>query len=326
MSNELPFTITSQMELPVVISPMFLISGVEMVIESCKAGVIGSFPLANARTLEDLEDWTIRITEGLSVARNHEPTRRIAPWAVNLAVHRTNARYETELDYIKKYQPPIVITSLGDPSRVANLVHEYGGLVFSDVVNLVHARKAAEKGSDGLILVCNGAGGHAGTYNPFAFIHAVKEFWDGIIILAGGISTGRDILAAKILGADLVYMGTRFLASKESLANSEYQKILFESTIEDIIYTNVFSGVHANYLIPSLKRVGIDPKKLPTQESFNWSKTNDNGLRAWKDIWSAGHGVVAIKKEETVAEIIENLKREYLVLSSNANFTRKGLK
>ena len=278
MSNELRFTNISQIELPVMISPMFLVSSVEMVVEGCKAGVIGSFPLANARTLEDLEDWMIRIKEGLSVARNHEPTIKIAPWAVNLVVHRTNTRYEIELESIKRYQPPIVITSLGDPGQVADIVHEYGGLVFSDVVNLVHAKKAVERGTDGLILVCNGAGGHAGTYNPFAFIHAVKEFWDGITILAGGISTGRDILAARILGADLVYMGTRFLASKESLASSEYRKILFESTTEDIIYTDVFSGVNANYLIPSLQRVGIDPKQLPTKEFFN-------GFKA-ADIWS----------------------------------------
>lgn len=319
MTNELPFTIISQLELPIIISPMFLVSSVEMVIEGCKAGVIGSFPLANARTLEDLDNWMIRITEGLSTARSNEPTRKIAPWAVNLAVHRTNTRYEVELEYIRKYKPPVVITSLGDPSRVADIVHEYGGLVFSDVVNLVHARKAAERGSDGLILVCNGAGGHAGNYNPFAFINAVKEFWGGITILAGGISTGRDILAAKILGADLVYMGTKFLASKESLANSEYQKILFESTIEDIIYTDVFSGVHANYLIPSLQRVGIDPKQLPTKESFNWSKANDNGPKAWKDIWSAGHGVGAIKKAETITEMINKLKHEYLDASPPAH-------
>lgn len=319
MANALPLTLTSQLKLPVLISPMFLVSSVEMVIEGCKAGVIGSFPLANARTLEDLEDWMIRIKEGLSVATNNEPTTKNVLWAVNLAVHRTNARYETELEYIKKYQPPIVITSLGDPRQVANIVHEYGGLVFSDVVNLVHARKAAERGADGLILVCNGAGGHAGTYNPFAFIHEVKKFWDGITILAGGISTGRDILAARILGADLVYMGTRFLASKESLVNSEYQKVLFESTIEDIIYTDVFSGVNANYLIPSLQRVGIDPKQLPTKESFDWSKANDNGPKAWKDLWSAGHGVGVIEKEETVAEIIDKLKDEYLDLSTNNN-------
>ena len=317
MSNELRFTNISQIELPVMISPMFLISSVEMVVEGCKAGVIGSFPLANARTLEDLEDWMIRIKEGLSVARNQEPTIKIAPWAVNLSVHRTNNRYETELEFIKKYQPPIVITSLGDPGQVADIVHEYSGLVFSDVVNLVHAKKAVERGTDGLILVCNGAGGHAGTYNPFAFIHAVKEFWDGITILAGGISTGRDILAARILGADLVYMGTRFLASKESLASSEYRKILFESTTEDIMYTDVFSGVNANYLIPSLQRVGIDPKQLPTKEFFYESKAADIALKAWKDIWSAGHGVGAIKKEETVAEIIDTLKREYLDLSSH---------
>jgi len=316
MSNALPLSITSQLELPVIISPMFLVSSIEMVIEGCKAGVIGSFPLANARTIGDLEYWMERITNGLAAAKTQEPTKKIAPWAVNLIVHRTNARLETELDLIKKYQPPIVITSLGNPSHAVKHVHEYGGLVFTDVVNLVHARKAAERGADGLILVCNGAGGHAGTYNPFAFIHAVKEFWNGVTILAGGISSGRDMLAAKILGADLAYMGTRFLAAKESLASRDYRKILIESNAEDIISTDVFSGVHANYLIPSLRRVGIDPTRLPTKESFNLSKANTNGLKAWKDIWSAGHGVGAIKKEETVAEIINQLKQEYIDLST----------
>ena len=226
------------------------------------SGIIGSFPLANARTLVDLDAWMCRISEALENARKKESERRIAPWAVNLVVHRTNKRYEEDLDFINKYQPPIVITSLGDPSRVVSLVHEYGGLVFSDVINLVHARKAIQGGTDGLILVCNGAGGHAGTLNPFAFISAVKEFWKGITILAGGISSGRDIVAAQILGADFVYMGTRFIATTESLAKDEYLDLLIESTIEDIIYTDALSGVNANYLVPSIRKAGLDPNQL----------------------------------------------------------------
>lgn len=308
--NKLPVQIVDKLTLPVITAPMFLVSGPEMVMEACKAGIIGSFPLANARTLEDLDRWMITITEGLAKSDVHEPERKIAPWAVNLVVHRTNQRYEEDLQFIEKYQPPIVVTSLGDPSRVVSIVHAYGGLVFSDVINLKHAKKAAEKGTDGLILVASGAGGHGGTLNPFAFISAVKEFWNGIIILAGGISNGRDILAAQILGADLVYMGTRFIATKESLANPEYENMLIQSNLEDIIYTNAFSGVHANYLKPSIERAGLDPINLQKKGDFNWSATKD-GAKAWKDIWSAGHGVGAIKKVQSVAQVAEELLYEY---------------
>jgi nitronate monooxygenase len=314
MLHKLPLSISSQLELPVITAPMFLVSSTDLVIEACKSGVIGSFPLANARTLEDLDVWMQRITIDLSKARTLEPKRRIAPWAVNLVVHRTNKRYEEDLKFIKRYQPPIVITSLGDPGRVVDIVHEYGGVVFSDVVNLVHARKAAQKGIDGLILVCNGAGGHAGTLNPFAFIGAVKEFWDGLIILSGGISSGRDIFAAQIMGADLVYMGTRFIATNESLAGTEYEEMLIRATLEDLIYTDAFSGISANYLVPSIRRAGLDPDQLQKKENFNWSESKKNGTKPWKDIWSAGQGVGAIQKVERAADIVKELKKEYLQL------------
>ena len=319
MPEKIPLHIASKLELPVITAPMFLVSSPELVIEACKSGTVGSFPLANARTVEDLDIWMSKITEGLESARKKEPERRIAPWAVNLVVHRTNKRLEEDLNFIKKYQPPIVITSLGDPSRVVNLVHEYSGLVFSDVINLVHAKKAIQGGTDGLILVCNGAGGHAGTLNPFAFIAAIKEFWNGMTILSGGISSGRDIVAAQTLGADLVYMGTRFIATTESLAKDEYLELLIESTIEDIIYTDALSGVHANYLIPSIQRAGLDPNQLQKKGSFDWSKSKENGSKAWKDIWSAGHGVGAIKKVESVAEVVESLKTEYRQASKSLN-------
>lgn len=296
----------SQLKLPIIQAPMFLVSGPKMVVASCQSGIIGSFPLANARTKEDLEDWMKYITDELSKIGHISGERKIAPWAVNIVVHPSNQRYSDDLELIEKYKPPIVITSLGDPREVVELVHDYGGLVFSDVINVIHAKKAAEKGADGLILVCAGAGGHGGTYNPFAFIHEVKEFWDGIIILAGGISTGQDILAAQILGADLVYMGTRFLATKESLANREYQKLLIESTIEDIVYTDVFSGIHANYLLPSIRKLGIKLEEVKKKE-FNWSEKTAIGAKAWKDIWSAGHGVGTIKSVQTVSEVVEEL-------------------
>lgn len=307
----MPEWLSSSLELPVIQSPMFLVSSPEMVIAACKSGIVGSFPLANARTKEDLEEWMKKITDELSRLKSTKENLKIAPWAVNIVVHRSNKRYPDDLQLINQYKPPIVITSLGDPSEVIDIVHQYGGLVFSDVISLKHAKKAAEKGADGLILVCNGAGGHGGTYNPFAFIHAVKEFWDGITVLAGGISSGQDILAAQILGADFVYMGTRFIATKESLANSEYQKILIESTIEDIVYTDVFSGIHANYLLPSIKRLGINLEEVQKKE-FNWSKEANEGAKAWKDIWSAGHGVGTIKKVQTVEEVVDELKAEYI--------------
>lgn len=313
MTEKLPPQIKDQIVLPVIAAPMFLVSSPEMVIEGCKAGIIGSFPLLNARTVDILDDWMKRITEELAKVRMDEPKRRVAPWAVNLIVHRTNQRYEEDIELIKKYQPPIVITSLGDPSPVVSIVHEYGGLVFSDVINLVHARKAAQKGVDGLILVCSGAGGHAGTINPIAFIGAVREFWDGITILAGCISGGQDILAAKALGADLVYMGTRFIATSESFASDEYQNMLVESNLEDIIYTDAFSGVNANYLIPSIQRAGLDIDQLQKKESmdFSFSQGNQSGAKAWKDIWSAGQGVGAIKRVVPIAEVVEELQNEY---------------
>ncbi|WP_027416137.1 NAD(P)H-dependent flavin oxidoreductase [Aneurinibacillus terranovensis] len=311
MSGKLPLQFADQVVLPVIVAPMFLVSSPEMVIESCKAGIIGSFPLLNARTVVILDDWMKRITDELSQVRTNEPKRRVAPWAVNLIVHRTNKRYKEDLELIKKYQPPIVITSLGDPSPVVGIIHEYGGLVFSDVSNLDHARKAAKRGVDGLILVCNGAGGHAGTINPLAFIGSVKKFWDGITILAGCISNGQDILASEVLGADLAYMGTRFIAASESFASREYQNMLIESTLEDLIYTDTFSGVNANYLAPSIRKAGLDPDQLQKKEGVDFSQLNQSEAKAWKDIWSAGQGVGTITGVLPVAEVVKELQREY---------------
>lgn len=309
MPKQLSSKITNQMTLPVIAAPMFLVSSPDMVIEGCKSGIIGSFPLLNARTVEVLDEWMKHISEELAKAQKENPEQRIAPWAVNLIVHRTNTRYEADLELIKKYQPPIVITSLGKPETVVRIVHEYGGLVFSDVSNLAHARKAAETGVDGLILVCGGAGGHAGTLNPMAFIGAVKEFWDGITILSGCISNGQDILAAQALGADFAYMGTRFIAASESFASTEYQEMLIESTMEDLIYTDAFSGVKANYLIPSIQKAGLDPEQLQKAEAIDFSKMNE--AKAWKHIWSAGQGVSMVKHVLPMAAIVEELQAQY---------------
>jgi nitronate monooxygenase len=316
LSGKLPIKLSNQLSLPVINAPMFLVSSPDMVIESCKNGIIGTFPLLNARTSELLENWMIRISEELNQTQEENPSAKIAPWGVNLIVHRTNKRFEEDLELIKKYEPPVVITSLGNPSDVAKIVHSYGGLVFSDVISLEHARKAAKTGIDGLILVCSGAGGHGGTLNPFAFLKAVKEFWEGITVLAGAISTGEEILAAKILGADLVYMGTRFIATEESSASEEYRQMLIESTLEDLIYTDAISGIKGNYLLPSLQKAGFDIENLKKKEvdlSFSDSKA-----KAWKDIWSAGQGVGRIKKVSTVKEVVEELTAEYYkALSSN---------
>lgn len=309
MSDKLPLSLSNQLALPIINAPMFLVSSPDMVIESCKNGIVGTFPLLNARTSELLENWMIRISEELKQVQEEDSSAKIAPWGVNLIVHRTNKRFEEDIELIKKYEPPVVITSLGNPSDVAKIVHSYGGLVFSDVISLDHARKAAKTGIDGLILVCSGAGGHGGTLNPFAFLKAVKEFWDGITILAGAISTGEEILAAKILGADLVYMGTRFIATEESSASEEYRQMLIESTLEDLIYTDAISGINGNYLLPSLQKAGFDIENLKKKEvdlSFSESKA-----KAWKDIWSAGQGVGSVKKISTIKEVVEELKTEY---------------
>lgn len=301
---------SNQLSLPVINAPMFLVSSPEMVIESCKNGIIGTFPLLNARTSDLLENWMKHISEVLQTSKNEDPSAKIAPWGVNLIVHRTNKRFEEDLKLIKKYEPPIVITSLGNPSDVAKIVHDYGGLVFSDVISLDHARKAAKTGIDGLILVCSGAGGHGGTLNPFAFLKAVKEFWDGMTILAGAISTGEEILAAKILGADLVYMGTRFIATQESSASEEYRQMLINSTLEDLVYTDAISGIKGNYLLPSLQKAGFDVENMMKKDSIDLS-FSESKAKAWKDIWSAGQGVGSVKKISSIKEVVGDLKAEY---------------
>ncbi|ANE48777.1 2-nitropropane dioxygenase [Paenibacillus swuensis] len=300
-----------QMSLPVIAAPMFLISSPELVIECCRAGIIGSFPLLNARTTDILEDWMKRIAEQLKQSRAQEPGRRVAPWAVNLIVHKTNTRYEADVELIKKHQPPIVITSLGAPGPVVDIVHQYGGLVYSDVSNLTHARKAAQTGVDGLILVCHGAGGHAGTLHPFAFMGAVREFWTGTVILAGSITTGQDVFAAAALGADFAYMGTRFIAASEGYASVAYQEMLIASSSDDLIYTDAFSGVKANYLIPSLRNAGLDPELLEKKASVNFSQMEKQDAKAWRDIWSAGQGINTIKRVMSTAALVEELRQEY---------------
>ncbi|WKA58843.1 nitronate monooxygenase [Planococcus shenhongbingii] len=288
------------LKLPVIISPMFLVSTPKMVIEAGNAGVVGSFPLLNARPIEVCADWLLEVKEALADK----------PWAVNFICHRgSNKRYSDDLEMIRRYEPPIVITSLGAPADVIDIVHAYGGLVYSDVANVRHAKKAAASGVDGLVLVSAGAGGHGGTLNPFAFIAAVKKFYNGTIILSGALSTGADVAAAKLMGADYAYMGTRFLAAEESDAPEEYKQMVIDSTIEDVLYTDSFSGVPVNVLVPSLIKEGIDPKTLKPREDIDLSHLVD--AKAWRDIWSAGHGVTTITKRETTKEIVDTLIAEY---------------
>lgn len=287
------------MKLPLIVAPMFLVSTPRMVIESSREGVIGTFPLLNARTPRICADWLTEIKEAL-------PTEI---WGVNMICHRgENPRYDEDLALIEEYQPPLVITSLGNPSPIVEAVHRYGGKVYADVIFEKHAKKAAAAGVDGLILVCVGAGGHGGHLSPFAFVHAVKSFFKGDVVLAGGISTGADIAAARIIGADYAYMGTRFLIADEGSASETYKEMLIESTIEDIIYTDAITGVKANFLLPSLQANGIDLAQLG-QNTLDSSKLSDP--KAWKHIFSAGHGVATIQKRQTIREILEQLKTEY---------------
>lgn len=291
---------------------MFLVSGTELVKTCCLNGVIGSFPAPNARPIEVLDQWMGQLNDELAEARVKDPNRKIAPWAMNMVVHSSYSRLQDELNLIKKHKPQLVINSLGSPKHVVEIVHGYGGLVFSDVSDLTFANKAADAGVDGLILVASGAGGHAGQINSFAFVDMVRSFWDGIIILAGSISTGKGILAAQAAGADLAYMGTRFIVAKESMANDQYRNMLVESTQEDLILTDAFSGVKANMLKPSIKKAGLNPEQLVKKDQVNFDDMQkETNAKAWKDIWSAGHGVGVIDRIESAADIINRLEIEY---------------
>lgn len=327
MGKTIPEKWWSQLRLPAISAPMFLVSGPELVEAVCLNGVIGSFPAPNARPIEVLDQWMGQLNDNLAAARAKEPECKVAPWAMNMVVHSSYSRLQEELELVKKHQPQLVITSLGSPKAVVDIVHSYGGLVFSDVSDMKFARKAAEAGVDGLILVASGAGGHAGNLNGFAFVESVRTFWDGIIILAGAISTGKSILAAQAAGADLAYMGTRFIVAKESLANDEYRQMLVDSNQDDIILTNAFSGVNANMLIPSIVKNGLDPAQLVKKDKVEFDHMQkENNAKAWKHIWSAGHGVGAITEIDSAAGIIEQLEREYNEAIEKLNSQTEKLK
>ncbi len=304
----LPELFRNRIALPVIGAPMFLVSHPELVIAQCKAGIPGAFPTLNARPLEVLDEWLARITEALSA----DP--KAAPFGVNLIMHKSNTRLAEDTELTIKYKVPFVITSVGNPSPMVEHVHSYGGLVFHDVTTIKHAQKAIDAGVDGLILVCTGAGGHAGFLSPFAFLHEVRKIFDGTIILAGAMSTGRHIKAAIVMGADFAYLGTRFIATTEAHAVDEYKNMIVSSAAADTVHTPYFSGVPANYLKPSLVAAGYDPDNLginPDGGSLSIDGGEKSGPRPWKDLWSAGQGIGAIEDVPSVAELVANLKKDY---------------
>ncbi len=298
------------LSLPVVAAPMFLISGPKLVIECCKNGIVGTFPALNQRTSEGFEDWLIEIKSELQKFEE-ETGKKAAPFGVNLVVHPTNPRLEADVRLCMKYKVPLVITSLGAVSMVVDAIHSYGGLVFHDIIKKRHAEKAAEAGVDGLILVSAGAGGHGGTLNPMSLITEVKKFFHKTILLSGCISTGRDIASAMQMGADLAYMGTRFINTEESQATPEYRQMIIDAGASDIVYTASISGVHANFLAASLKAAGITEEDLKKDTKIDFGKELNTEAKAWKTIWSAGQGATAIDDVLPVSKLVEKLKGEF---------------
>lgn len=310
MANPIVEKLHQQMTLPVICSPMFIVSSPTLVIEQCKSGVIGSMPALNARPSELLDDWLAQISETLDDVRAKEPGRKVAPYAINQIIHASNDRLDNDMQTCAKHKVPMIITSLRAPDDIVKHAHEWGGLVFHDVTTIRHAEKALEAGVDGLILVASGAGGHAGKLSPFAILPEVRKFFDGPIALSGSITNGSSILAARALGADFAYIGTRFIASHEANADERYKKMIVESAAKDILYTPFFTGIPGNYLTPSIIASGLNPENLTEEEKLatNFGSTR---VKPWKDIWGAGQGVGSIDSVESTADIVNNMKQEY---------------
>ncbi len=308
----LPFSISSRLRIPVLASPMFVVSGPDLVIEQCKAGVIGSFPALNARPQEDLDKWLTRIETELAQYARGNPTKKVAPFAVNLIVNKANKRLEADTEVVLAHKVPIVITSLSAPTAIVPRVHAYGGSVYHDVVKVRHAEKALEAGVDGLIAVCAGAGGHAGTLNPFALVNELRRIHQGPLVLSGALTNGSAILAAEAMGCDLAYLGTRFIATKESLAVENYKQMIVNSNSGDIVYTPIFSGVHGSYLAGSIRNAGLDPNNLPAAEAPGLYRNREDRPKTWKEIWGAGQGVGNIDDVPSVAELVDRLEKEYI--------------
>ena len=309
----IPSHIKDNLSIPVIGSPLFIISGPELVIAQCKAGIIGSFPALNARPQHVLEEWIVRIKTELAEYKAENPDAKVAPFAVNQICHGSNDRLAEDMAICVKHEVPIIITSLRPPAELVEAAHSYGGLVYHDVINVRHAKKAVEQGVDGLILVCAGAGGHAGALSPFALLREVKEWFDGTVILSGAIGDGHAVAASLALGADFAYMGTRFIATQEANADTEYKKMLEESAADDIVYSSLFTGVHGNYLKPSISNAGMDPDNLPSADksSMNFGSGGNTKSKAWKDIWGSGQGIGRIYDSPPVSELVDRIKTEY---------------
>lgn len=304
--------IFDKLRLPAIGAPQFIVSNPDLVIAQCTSGIVGAFPALNARPQPMLEDWLLRIEDALAEWDEKHPQTPAAPFAVNQIVHKTNERLEQDLALCVKHKVPIVISSLGARPEVNEAVHSYGGVVLHDIISIVHARKALEKGADGLIAVCAGAGGHAGGLSPFALVQEIREFFDGPLCLSGAISTGRAILAAQVIGADLGYIGSAFIATKEANAPDAYKQMIVESAAGDIVYTNLFTGILGNYLKPSVRNAGLDPDQLDKSDAsaMNFAQGSAKA-KAWKDIWGAGQGVGSVHEVVPTAELIARMKREY---------------
>ena len=317
----IPDLIKDNISIPVIGAPLFLISVPDLVIAQCKAGIIGSFPALNARPQNVLEEWIVRIKTELKEYQEQNPDKKVAPFAVNQICHGSNDRLQGDMEICVKHEVPIIITSLRPPAEVVEAAHSYGGLVFHDVINVRHAKKAADMGVDGLILVCAGAGGHAGALSPFALLREVKSWFDGTIILSGSIGDGYSVASALALGADFAYLGTRFIATHEANAEPEYKQMLIESSANDIVYSNLFTGVLGNYLKPSIQNAGLDPDNLPTADksAMNFGSGGNSDSKAWKDIWGSGQGIGLIEDAPTVESLVERLRSEFSEATSEFN-------
>jgi nitronate monooxygenase len=296
-------SIKSRLHLPAICAPMFLVTGPDMVISACKSGVLGTFPATNARTEDQLVSWLDQISTSVSQAD--------APWALNMITHNSYGRFDAELDLVRQYKPELVITALGGPHRVTDVVHGYGGLVFADVNSPKFARKAIEKGADGLVLICAGAGGHTGEYAMIPFVEEVRTFFDGPIIVGGGIGTGRGIKAVEALGVDFAYLGTRFLACQESLINDDYRQMVWDSQMEDLIASRAITGALGNWMRASVEAAGLTEEAMKAVAKIDFSQDMHAGTKAWKHVWSAGQGVGLVNTPESVADVVETLVRQY---------------
>jgi nitronate monooxygenase len=305
--------ILQNLEIPVIAAPLFIVSGPELVIAQCKAGIVGSFPALNARPKEELEKWIIRIKLELEQFQKENPDKKVAPFAVNQICHGSNNRLQHDMEICVKHEVPIIITSLQASKMVYDAVHSYGGIALHDVTNIRHTQKALEMGADGIIAVCSGAGGHAGVMSPFALIPEIRKFFHGPLLCSGSISTGDAVLGSLGIGADLAYIGTRFIASKEANASEGYKDEIIQSSGKDIVYSSLFTGVNGNYLRGSIEKAGLDPDNLPSasKESMNFGSGGNTDAKAWKDIWGAGQGVGTIDDKPSVQEIVNQMKAEY---------------